>query len=1363
MAHFFYFTAESPLIDPMPDKHSKSYKIFALLICISSFCIGQDQEIHKYFPAQIKSYGIEEGLPDPCVEYAHIDSLGKLTIIPCGHAQITYDIPFYQLDGFNSRFNDFSDISKFKYGYFKNLGVKKDETAYGIVVESQTYKSFYTYNLVNGTFKEYLLPNVGEKPLAIGNAIFHEGKFDLLIYNRDQYHIAQIEGDSLEIKRSFPNNYDQVLLGGVYPLIKVGKEYIFSDRYNIFKTEGDSLIVLKYDPDYLAYVQNSAILNLYKFKNGIIYSTVGMPKESFYLDLDTKENINYNSLVPPEYKGNFKNTMVFKDEKENLLTVLQYTDGSIKAFLTDSNYKISNYSAVINAFKTKDFRIETFSGLHSKDFTKQIVKAAYVFEIIDVTSDEGVTSLDVGTQRGIIELMDGNLYLSGDKKLIFNNDRITIKENVFEEINETLFDGEMIRINDHEIVIPTQRWFLRYNEIDNTFKKYDSDQVIVRLLYMEEKNAILLITIDKAVMVDLDTKNESPIELVNAPSYISQIFRDNEQLLFVSNNGIFKAKFQNNNQLIFSLLDPKLNQAANMMAIDSKGRYWIATFATGLYVYDPKTQELTVIDKNKGLSNNTIATLIQDDEGDFWIGTFNGITVINDDLEILGHIYESDGLNYNECNRWSVCKKEDGTIIFGSTKGISLIEPKVYKEKIKNTPSFKLYLSEIQYKDSLIIDDLTILNKPMTQPIKLPASNRNIKISYGVSDYSSPENASYAYMIEGKSNDWNYIGNIHDLSIIDLPRGKYNILIKGTNYRGQPTINQLSIPVHVGSYFYQTWWFYFLCALLLASGIIIWILRQKRIQRMLEEEVRKRTSTIQKQTEELKELDQLKSKLYTNITHEFRTPLTVIDGLADQMGKDPEAPSIIKRNTRNLLGLVNQMLDLRKLESGKMKVNLVQSDILSYIKYIGESFASIATSKGTVIHYNFPDEPILMDFDPEKLTRILGNLLSNAVKYTPDDGTVRIIVRNLGDHMTIEVQDNGIGIPQDQIQNIFSQYYQVDNEVTRTGVGTGIGLTLVHELVHVLGGEIEVKSEEHKGSSFTVKLPITHSAKYTDIIGKESVIKMTSSLPLYQESENNILLDLPDHGDKSTILLVEDNHDVLHYLILCLKDDYNIKIAHNGKEGLTQALKWVPSIIISDVMMPEMTGYELCEKIKGDLRISHIPIVLLTAKADQDSKLKGLRYGADEYLMKPFNKEELLTRLQNIIKLQQALHQRYATFSELSEASDEMIKKEDAFILEFRKVIKSEIDNEQFGVPEMCKKMGMGKTQLHEKLKSLTGKTPIQYQRMIKMNEAKILLQNSDANISEIAFNLGFKDPKYFSKVFKEEYGVSPSDYFKSL
>lgn len=522
-------------------------------------------------------------------------------------------------------------------------------------------------------------------------------------------------------------------------------------------------------------------------------------------------------------------------------------------------------------------------------------------------------------------------------------------------------------------------------------------------------------------------------------------------------------------------------------------------------------------------------------------------------------------------------------------------------------------------------------------------------------------------------------------------------------------------------------------------------------------------SLIEKlEAEKLKELNEAKNKLFTNITHEFRTPLTVIQGMTDLIEKNPEewveeGTQKIRNNSDILLNLVNQMLDLSKIETGVMPVLKVRGDICAYIGYITGLFRSVADSRGIRLVAKTSEEKFMMDFDTDKLLHILSNLISNALKFTPEGGEV--LVSAFPDEtrkmFVIRVEDNGIGINSEHLPHIFDRFYQVENG-SGNPEGTGLGLALSKELTTLLGGSISAESQPGQGTTIMVSFPVTHKA---------AIEELSEISPLKTPLANNVNSShagLPVQTSSHSfpvLLIVEDSPEVADYLTVILKHEYQIEWADNGKSGFDKALKLIPDIILSDVMMPEMDGIALLEKVKNDIRTSHIPVVMLTAKADVASRFLGLESGADAYLAKPFDEKELHIVLKNLVEIRKKLHERYASAENFSLEPVSGYKLEDEFMEKVRQVLEENLADDEFGITQLCRELAVSRTQLYRKFKSVSNHTIADYFKLLRLFKSKSLLSTTKMNVTEVAFASGFKNLSYFSREFTHQFGKSPKEF----
>lgn len=796
------------------------------------------------------------------------------------------------------------------------------------------------------------------------------------------------------------------------------------------------------------------------------------------------------------------------------------------------------------------------------------------------------------------------------------------------------------------------------------------------------------------------------------------------------------------------------NQILGMMQ-DDRGSIWVGTMkGLNKLTYNKETEEmqLQVFLKADGLKSLTTGPTLVDNKGDLWIGAMEGLSRIN--LESLESSNSKPSVTIN------------GIDTFNDQIDWRLTRNALREGADPRTGDRALKLGKIQF-DSI----QQFYNLPH-QP-QFPHNINHLTFSWQGVHWLSSRHLQYAYYLEGKEKLWNPLIKENQVTYQNLNPGQYTLNVRAIGRSGEWSDTQY-YSFSIRPPWWGAWWAYSIYTALVLS--ILYGIYRFQLNRKLQVA----------ETLRLKELDSVKAKLYTSITHEFRTPLTVIQGINDQIREEGEklkhkkiveSSSIIKRNNAQLLNLVNQMLDLRKLESGALILNMINDDIIAYLRYIIESFHSLATSKNIDLQLFSEITECRIDYDPKKILSIVSNLISNAIKFTGEGGKVTLLVNREEldptqkqtpgrPSLTIIVKDNGKGIPASQIPHIFDRFYQAEDSSARQGEGTGIGLTLTKELVKLLGGSIEVESKVKEGTRFTIRLPITQKAEKQAISEnavQEEYTGFPDSIPGLEITSNTA--DFSDSTAQNNhlplTLIIEDNKDVVTYLISCLDKDYRLEVAYNGREGINKALELIPDLIVSDVMMPEQDGFDVCRRLKTNEKTSHIPIIMLTAKADIQSKLKGLERGADAYLPKPFNKEELLIRLKKLFEVRQNLRQYYLSLATraVHPISKPIEKTEDVFVQKVRSIVEDHLDDYEFTVKDLCRTVAMSHSQLHRKITALTGYSANRFIRYIRLSKAKKLLLDPDKNIAEVAYETGFSDPLYFTRVFRKEFGVTPTRF----
>ena len=853
----------------------------------------------------------------------------------------------------------------------------------------------------------------------------------------------------------------------------------------------------------------------------------------------------------------------------------------------------------------------------------------------------------------------------------------------------------------------------------------------------------------------------------------------------------------------------KINIAA--IYLDNDGILWCGTYRQGLIRYDTKTNTKIVIREENGLLSASIVGLEPDQFGNLWLSSQKGLSRYNPQTGAFKHYFKEDGFFSNEFSYLAHARGKNGELIFGSLHGVVTFHPDSIKES--------------DYLPPIVLTDFQIHNKPVgigkNSPLKehisvsdeitLAHHQNDLSITFAALDFSHPERNQYSFFLENFEENWRPSEMERTAYYTNLDPGEYVFRVKGTNNDGVWNEEGVSLIINISPPWWKTGWARALFALLILGmlyGLRRYEMNRQRLKHELELE--------QVEAQQLQRMDHLKSRFFANISHEFRTPLTLISGPLQQLrsgsftGNVKDLYEMMLRNSDRLLRLINQLLDLSKLESGGMKLHALPEDIVTLTRQLTMSFESLAKRKDIVLKFhtnprNGHDRSLQVYIDREKYEKIVTNLLSNAFKFTAAGGKVSVIVerkawsvkrRENGDlrlklksearetkcekhpaksqtltaksseFVSICVKDTGIGIPEEKLTHIFDRFYQVEDSATRGYEGTGIGLALTKELVVLHHGEINVESGVGVGTTFTVRLPLGKAH-----LKPEQIVER-GALSVEQEAlgdERNALeqpnTPIPEHPNTRTlehlILIVEDNPDMRAYIRDNLQEYYQTNEAENGIMGLKKARKIMPDLIISDVMMPEMDGMEFCERLKNDPQISHIPVILLTARAARQDKLEGLETGADDYLVKPFDAKELIARAKNLIKQRRRLQERFRREVEIEPAEVTNTSMDAVFLQKVMTAVEAHIDNVAFNTHHLASEAGVSRRHLNRKLRGLTGQTTREFIRTIRLKRAAQLLQQHSGTVTEIAYDVGFQNIGYFAKVFREQFGVSPSEYGK--
>jgi signal transduction histidine kinase/ligand-binding sensor domain-containing protein/DNA-binding response OmpR family regulator len=959
----------------------------------------------------------------------------------------------------------------------------------------------------------------------------------------------------------------------------------------------------------------------------------------------------------------------------------------------------------------------------------------------------------------------------------------------------------MVSDTHNRIWFGTSEGLFRYDQSDNKIKHYRHvphtvstlRQNVIHFVFKDSKGTIWVLNgpyISRWNEVD-DTFIHYALDIgeniINSPPLVKDMYETENGVFWLgSSEGLIRFEVSTGNSKVYRHIPDDSNSLSNndinSLVGDPFSPYrilWIGTSGGGLNRFDIPIESFSHYSVREGLPNNYIYGILTDDDGNLWMSTNQGISRVNpetvhreENLPEFHNFDVSDGLQSNEFNTGAYHKNEKGELFFGGVRGFNIFNPAEIKKSDSET--------------SLIITDFLLSNRslnislpdsPLAKPIYLTEEivlsyrDNTFALEFTTLDFISSGKSSYAYKLENFQKEWISAGKNRIASFTSMKPGMYTFRVRGTNSDGIWIDQEASVRIIITHPPWQTWWAYSLYVL---AGIgILYTLRRYELNRL---RLKNQLRLQHIESKKYRELDSMKTRFFANISHELRTPLMLILGPSEQLAAEIQEKrlghkvDLIQANARRLLRLINQLLDISRLESGKMKLRVGLADIVPFTETITMSMKSLAERKRIALEFHSDEERIAVYFERDRSEKILINLLSNAIKFTPAGGDVRVSVslrsKEGKETVAIEVKDTGIGIPSDQLPHIFDRFYQVDSTNTREHEGTGIGLALVKELVDLHRGFIDVTSEPGKGSTFTVHFLLGQSH-----ISAEEIVSDIDEKSSYRYFDNEprvhvfdevdyspVLSPTESNQDETIILIVEDHPAVRAYMREHLETLYTIIEAKNGTEGFAKAVEHIPDLIISDVMMPGISGYELCGQLKEDERTSHIPVVLLTAKAGLQDKIEGLETGADDYIIKPFESNELIARIKNIIENRRRIREKFSGTIFLKPREVAVSSVDRLFLGKILGIVEEYISDAEFSVEMLAREAAMSHSQLHRKLKALTNQSASQFIRSVRMQRALELLGKNTGNISEIAYQVGYEDPGYFTRSFRQFFGFLPSE-----
>ncbi|WP_138432286.1 response regulator [Winogradskyella algicola] len=1318
--------------------HRLSHTIISLILCVVSLISGAQNLTFSH-------YGLDEGLPQETIHCIEKDANGFIWL-GTSDGVVRFDGKEFFVPQPDTNSN--LDIAGYRIGDI----LAKDNYIYIGTGQNGLIK----YNIHDETISQ-----LGETNTNCTRLIHYKDKVVAAFYNNGLALIDEFQNFHSD---SFLKKFPKKITG-----ISVYNEMIFvgTDEGFIYKVKLDDKNDFVYGFYYKKVANLNAQINNLQTLNGQLWVSTN---EGIYKYSDTINSFDAIPIHKNNQTVNYNtNTLAFHYETFYLGTtsdglLLGNFDGDkfsvSQHFVADKKYDAStiNSDGINELFISDDL---LFIGNINLDITT--VKAQDVF--IQPTEN---FDLDNPSVFAVYDTKD-YLFTGSSSGLVISSNKNISKYNVLSEHNRV---RGITRDNHNNIWFVTNKGVfiipLKNLDIKNPtiiscpIDANDSAQLPaenMRSVYKDHDGNIWITTfnagfskfIGDVTSNNLKFKTYSSEALASVFT-LSMVEDASSNYWMSTQKGLSKLNFKDDELISVKNYDESSGLATKGVLssfIDSENTLWVAS-RKGLNKYNEASDSFKSYGKREGLTNTFVYNINEDNSGNLWLSTNGGLFRFNKTTEEFTNYNPKDGVQSTEFNLGATFKNETtGQLYFGGINGLNIFDPNRISELDKEGT---LKFTSLKIKDEYILPNTSkILSTSISnaKEVNLNYDSFPVNLNFAALDFRLNSNINYVYKLLPDDTDWNNLGSKNNIQLLNLSSKSYTLQIQGKSRNDLWKKPPLELKISVTPPWYKSNLAY-LSYLLLFLGIV-YAFYKISLQRQIAGQESKR----------LQDLDDLKSRFITNITHEFRTPLTIILGYLSNLKerfntKDEVSTSLetIEQNSNNLLDLVNQMLDLAKLEKGQLNVNLIQNDIVAYVSHIVYSFKSIAADKDISIKFSSEPNQIIMDFDAEKIRQIMTNLISNGIKFSPQHSELNIrLTKKEVSILQIEVTDQGYGIEESQLPFIFDRFYQAENAVHKVAQGTGIGLALTKELVELFNGKIKVASIVNKGTSFTITLPITNTAEARPVDQDERQINIGTVVPQID--------DVISDEDANAVLIVEDNADMARYVASCLKPNYKVSFAKNGKEGLKLAKQNIPDIVVTDVMMPVMDGFELTQKLQADDNTNHIPIIMLTSKAMQEDRLEGITSGADAYLTKPFQKKELQLRMQMLISKRKQLQERYTVNSivEKKEEQPKPLDKKLVFLNTVVDAIHQHIEDSNFGATELASFLAMSDSQLYRKLKAISNTSTAVFIRKVRLKKGKDMLKNKDLSVSEIAYAVGFNDPNWFSKTFKEEFGQSPTKF----
>ena len=771
------------------------------------------------------------------------------------------------------------------------------------------------------------------------------------------------------------------------------------------------------------------------------------------------------------------------------------------------------------------------------------------------------------------------------------------------------------------------------------------------------------------------------------------------------------------------------------MLVDRQGRLWLTVPGEGLVCM--QDGNFRILDASQGLINNMVQSVVETEDGNLWVSTLQGVSCWKAKDNSFDNYLFSRVMMGNVYNENSAVCLDDGRVLLGGNYGLTIINPS--------------RISHVKGQTSVVFT-----SHPYSDEMTLSYEERSPKINFSTLDYSDVNNVKYTYWLEGYDSSWSVPSPTPWVNYQNLPFGSYRLHVKAS-YSDGIWGKESVLDISVEPPFYLSVWAWVFYALFL-TVVIVMVVKSIREKNILKGKIKFE-----------QEFTRYKLVFFTNIAHEFRTPLTLIQGSLEKEKRimktnhwQLELEKTVRtmdKSVQRMLRLIDQLLEFRKMQAGKLKLSLQETDVVMFVQGICKMFDDAAESKQIDFKFESQLPAYLMYLDQQKMDKVVFNLLSNAFKYTHAKGTISVSL-SFTDVMTIRVADTGVGIPQEKRELLFSRFMQS----SYTGESFGIGLHLTHELVRTHHGEITYQENEGGGSVFVVTIPLQKDCyEASDFLVKDSPIlkaDLTKERDGQEEKTTDAVPSAPSAPlNRRTILLIEDDNDVREFLLSELESCFDLKVASDGKAGIAMAKELDVDLIVSDVMMPGMNGFELTKRLKNSFETSHIPIILLTALSTDENVLEGTESGADAYITKPFSPQLLMARILQLLNQREILRQKFGKVPQEIRSAMLRNEQDSLFVKRLDSIVYSRLGEQDLSVDKVAGLLHLGRTIFYKKVRGTTGYTPNEYIRVIRLRKAAELLKEGEKNVSEVAYAVGFDNPYYFSKCFKEQFGMPPSHY----